>query len=393
MASTQHLLVLLSGICFLSAFILPLGFSGLSGSRGRNASRYLQASMATAGFSTLYFLPSLIALIDPAINISLGFLGYIGAALLHWNGNKLLSKQKPFSYLQLLLLWLFSCALIYTSSVTGLESKLILSSGAIITLCLLILDLHEYLRRGISNFSRNLVLLSYSLLLIGILLPYSNEVIENQVHASLTLFIAAMLSHGFSYMSLLFKNQNFLISTLASRDPLTNALNRRAFYERAQTIHSIAQRDKKPASVVLIDIDYFRDINEDYGQRVGDKLLQHLQNVISKTFREQDLFARYGGEEFIALLPDTNAQQVRVAMARLQLNIANTPLVADGNSIVYTVSIGACIGFCSEHSLEEMVTFSEEAMQEAKFSGRDQVKIRQQAAGLSLVITDEDVGY
>lgn len=392
MASTQQLLILLSGIFFASAFILPLGFSGLSGSRGRHASNYLQASLVAAGVSTLYFLPSVIVLAGSP-NISLGLLGFIGAALLHWNSNKLLGKQKPFSYLQLSLLWLFSCAFIYISAVTGLVSYLRLSIGAIVAICLLMFDLNEYLRRGVSNLSRNLVLFSYILLFIGVMLPYSPEFISDQPHASLTLYVAALLSHSFSYISLLFKNQNFLISTLASRDPLTNALNRRAFFERAQTIHSIAQRDKKPASVVLIDIDYFRDINEDYGQKVGDRLLQHLQVVISKTFREQDLFARYGGEEFIALLPDTNAQQVRVAMARLQLNIANTPLVVDGNSIIYTVSIGVCIGFCSEHSLEEMVTFAEEAMQEAKFSGRDQVKIRQQATGLSLVTTDEDVGY
>lgn len=316
--------------------------------------------------------------------------GLLASGFILWYGIRVFSSRKLPDWLLLASICLGCAFIMSLNQVIALSPQWPLQTVSVVGLVLVLFNLRELLHAS-TQFSCRLVSIIAALVFTVAL--YRTATLGPDTgqpwHNVMLYLLAVILLSGALAMIIISALQQQLVH-LSSRDQLTNALNRKAFYERAKIIHSIAQRDRKPAAVVIVDIDYFRDINEEYGQKLGDRLLKHLLSVISSTFREQDLFARYGGEEFIALLPDTNVQQARVAMSRLQLNLSSKPLYIAHQELTYTVSIGVCIGFCGDLGLEEMVISAEEAMQEAKAAGRDRVIIHQQNSGLSLVKTEED---
>jgi len=161
---------------------------------------------------------------------------------------------------------------------------------------------------------------------------------------------------------------------LATTDPLTGAHNRRHFTERATAEISRGRRYASPVSMLTIDIDHFKDVNDTYGHPAGDEVLKVLVRVCKETLRISDIFARMGGEEFSAILPETDAQAALQSAERLREAVAKTKVVIDDKIISYTISIGLSQILGPKDSLEELMRRADTALYRAKDLGRNRVE-------------------
>lgn len=165
------------------------------------------------------------------------------------------------------------------------------------------------------------------------------------------------------------KKREDLLQTQATRDPLTSLYNRRYFEEEVNRRISLNTDDV--FSVFMIDADHFKNVNDTYGHKVGDKVLMALASTAEKALRENDIVARYGGEEFVVYLSQTNAAEAKVVADRLREAIANITVLSDANEpIKFTVSIGISASTDSR-DINELVKMSDDALYEAKEGGRN----------------------
>ncbi len=160
------------------------------------------------------------------------------------------------------------------------------------------------------------------------------------------------------------------IQEQANRDYLTKLYNRRYLFEAGNGLFSSAKRGHIQILIAMIDIDFFKRINDTYGHDIGDKAIVSVAQAITRHFRSTDIVARMGGEEFcIVAVNNTSAAET---MNRLRLYIEGMPIpLDDKDSISLTVSIGVCTTLAG--TLEEMINHSDEALYKAKQNGRNQV--------------------
>lgn len=159
----------------------------------------------------------------------------------------------------------------------------------------------------------------------------------------------------------------------ASRDPLTGALNRRAFGVVAVKEAARARRSSEPLSVLMMDLDHFKQVNDRLGHAVGDALLCLFVEQAGRVLRTEDVFCRFGGEEFVALLPSTATEGARAVADRLRAAYrAAAGSVAAGLDFVPSVSIGVA-ELAGEDSIEAVLHRADLAMYQAKADGRDRV--------------------
>lgn len=166
-----------------------------------------------------------------------------------------------------------------------------------------------------------------------------------------------------------------LLNHLATVDPLTNVFNRRYFFDRAQVEIEIAKLRKNRTSILLLDIDHFKKINDTYGHPVGDQILLGMVALCQGSLREMDTLARLGGEEFIILLPETGPAAARHIAERLRRTLEHTPIQTDAGPLNVTISIGIISHPISETDLpiHKLVQRADQAMYLAKRSGRNRV--------------------
>lgn len=161
----------------------------------------------------------------------------------------------------------------------------------------------------------------------------------------------------------------------ATTDALTSVYSRRYFMSVGAKELDVCKRLKERLFAVLVlDIDHFKAINDQYGHNVGDKALAHFANVCLTGLRESDILGRIGGEEFAVILPNTNTEKAFEVANRIRSSVAKTPFVSKGLSIRLTVSIGVAELGDNDH-LEAVVEKADKALYEAKNSGRDRVII------------------
>ncbi len=172
----------------------------------------------------------------------------------------------------------------------------------------------------------------------------------------------------FSYMQIV-----ELLEEYALTDPLTNLGNRRDFHNYFNLTHAQSIRFNHEYSLAVIDLDYFKKINDKYGHKVGDIALCHVVNVILSELRPADRLFRWGGEEFVLLLPNTELNDARRLVERLCSKVASTPFIHSNTEISITVSIGLC-GKSSHLPMEEQVLIADKNMYKAKAAGRNQVQ-------------------
>nr|WP_315479214.1 GGDEF domain-containing protein [uncultured Rhodoferax sp.] len=156
---------------------------------------------------------------------------------------------------------------------------------------------------------------------------------------------------------------------LATRDSLTGALMRRAWNAAAQLEMDRHRRHGRDLSLVAMDLDYFKRINDTFGHQAGDKALMDFVDRASTHLRSQDQMGRLGGEEFVLLLPETSAQDAWVVAERIRYSSE----LAE-NETRYTVSIGIATLQTQDHSLQALLARADEALYRAKANGRNRIE-------------------
>jgi len=162
---------------------------------------------------------------------------------------------------------------------------------------------------------------------------------------------------------------------LAKIDDLTQLPNRRSLFEQGQKLVSYAKKEKVLLSVVVVDVDYFKVINDQHGHDVGDKVLKEIAVFGNETMRNRDVFSRLGGEEFVALLPDATTDEVKAVAERLREKLSTFDFTALGITKSLSMSIGISTLNDSVTNFETLLHTADSAMYYAKTHGRDQVAI------------------
>lgn len=163
------------------------------------------------------------------------------------------------------------------------------------------------------------------------------------------------------------------LQLLADTDSLTKLLNRRAFIKQYHEQEAASLRYDQPFSLLLLDLDLFKNINDNYGHDVGDKVLVEVAKILTNTLRDVDICARFGGEEFIALLPNTEIDQAKITVERIRENFENTSVLCDDDEIKFTASFG--VGEWKHERLSELLISIDKALYRAKENGRNRVEI------------------
>ncbi|MCW5657299.1 MAG: GGDEF domain-containing protein [Burkholderiaceae bacterium] len=163
------------------------------------------------------------------------------------------------------------------------------------------------------------------------------------------------------------------LGTLAMGDELTGLLNRRALLQRLDAELQRARRNRHPVSVLMVDADHFKSINDTHGHAAGDQVLRHLAALLTKALRAGDWVGRLGGEEFLAVLPDASLDHTRSIAERMREAVAASPCPTPRGALALTVSIGAASHRGDGESSEALLQRADGALYAAKSQGRNRV--------------------
>lgn len=165
------------------------------------------------------------------------------------------------------------------------------------------------------------------------------------------------------------------LSQLATTDSLTGVANRREFFHMASKEISRAQRNDRVLSVLMFDIDHFKNINDQYGHAAGDEVLVNIVNTCLKSLREIDTIGRLGGEEFGILLPETEVKEAAKVAERLRESMKAIRPGGSATTGTVTMSIGVAQWNASHEDFEELMARADRALYEAKRGGRNKVAV------------------
>lgn len=240
-----------------------------------------------------------------------------------------------------------SLAARFTMSVLGIMA--VLSATRILTSPLIPRDAHLFTSTGLQN----LFVGTYGFLVLALTVGYVLLISER---------LREQLQH------------------LLSHDALTGVLSRRALFEQAQYEVRRSQRTRRPLSLMVMDLDHFKEVNDLHGHLMGDRVLQNFASRAQHALRETDLIGRYGGEEFVVVLPEADSEMAMTVAQRI-LNSRST----DPDTVPVTVSIGVacCPALTADGSapdvLERMVHQADQALYQAKAAGRNRVEMSRDA--------------
>ena len=163
---------------------------------------------------------------------------------------------------------------------------------------------------------------------------------------------------------------------LATYDQLTGAYNRRSLFEIAEKYFEIARRQEEMISVLFLDIDHFKRVNDTHGHSEGDNILKAVSRTIQATLRKSDALGRFGGEEFILILLNTDKNGAYSAAEKVRKQVENLTIYSDKKQISVTISIGLTSTSEKKASnINEMMRDADEALYQAKKNGRNQTVI------------------
>jgi diguanylate cyclase (GGDEF)-like protein/PAS domain S-box-containing protein len=162
------------------------------------------------------------------------------------------------------------------------------------------------------------------------------------------------------------------LSELALTDELTGIANRRSFINSVKLELSRKERLKIPASLLILDMDFFKRINDTHGHQAGDKVLKHVADLVTSQLRPYDIFGRIGGEEFAIYLADTEKVKAYLIADRLRIGLYNSPVNIGSINVSVSVSIGLCVN-TTEASFDDMYEQADIALYQAKKLGRNRV--------------------
>lgn len=171
------------------------------------------------------------------------------------------------------------------------------------------------------------------------------------------------------------KQAEMQLAHIARTDALTQVTNRRYFYELAEPEFQRVKSSEGQLGVVMLDVDYFKKINDTYGHQIGDEVLKHVAKVCKGSLRQTDLFARYGGEEFICLVSGATPEDTQSIAEKLRQALAETPLELPEQKISITASLGVAVLHNAAKSLDELIGKADEALYTSKKEGRNRVTL------------------
>jgi len=161
---------------------------------------------------------------------------------------------------------------------------------------------------------------------------------------------------------------------LAQTDPLTGIANSRYFQERTIIEMQKAIRFKRPLTLAYFDIDNFKQINDNYGHKQGDELLQSIVNIMKNSVRSIDVIGRMGGDEFTLLLPETDELQAKIVMDRIRQGLANSISAKEVLSVTFSIGVVTCAN--AFFPVDEMIKAADNLMYAAKKTGKNAVQYK-----------------
>lgn len=213
----------------------------------------------------------------------------------------------------------------------------------------------------------------FCLLLLACVSPVSAMFVQDQAYvmASVTTAVA-----GYAVMVIFFhgdylERQCSLLENEVIKDPLTGAFNRRYLMDKLNDCLSVAKRTQDTASLVAIDIDFFKRVNDQYGHDVGDTVLKQVVRTVQARIRHSDRLCRIGGEEFILVLPSTDVIQAKVLADALRLQVSEAVFT---HREEVTVSLGVS-QLAKADSIDQWMKRSDQALYQAKAQGRIRVAV------------------
>jgi len=199
---------------------------------------------------------------------------------------------------------------------------------------------------------------------------YVKEVSHNPV---ITLYLTILPPLISGYWGYRLSQQIALYKKLSSYDPLTNLLNRAAIFKSLSNYFELSKRHSFAVSSLMIDIDHFKKINDEYGHSFGDHVLKTISQTIKQNLRKTDLVGRYGGEEFLSVLPYTDLQSTVVVAERLRRTVESLPVEKDNKRLNVTISLGASSVDEKTENFESLIKRADENLYRAKKAGRNKV--------------------
>ncbi|HKO57694.1 MAG TPA: diguanylate cyclase [Thermoanaerobaculia bacterium] len=168
---------------------------------------------------------------------------------------------------------------------------------------------------------------------------------------------------------------NKRLELLSITDGLTKLYNHRYFQDELSRAFEESQRYQRPLSLAIIDIDFFKKVNDTYGHAVGDEVLRYVSSLFRDSIRSTDLAARYGGEEFAVMMPETELDDAIAFAEKIRQLIETTPIPTQSGELPVTVSVGvSSVPHSRIHYAKEMVVAADKALYRAKKGGRNQVQ-------------------
>jgi diguanylate cyclase (GGDEF)-like protein len=196
-----------------------------------------------------------------------------------------------------------------------------------------------------------------------------------------------------NYLGMFFLSFGFVLSTVeqsaeknrrfAQEDPLTGLSNRRALFDAMDNLFASAKSAGTPTTIMIIDIDHFKQVNDRYGHQAGDAVLLRVAETIEQRLRDRDIVGRIGGEEFLAVLPDTPINGAKRVAEELRETLASSPIIHEQQEIPVTISIGLHHSAQMHQPLDtdSMIASADEALYLAKARGRNRVEVAEAVSG------------
>jgi len=166
---------------------------------------------------------------------------------------------------------------------------------------------------------------------------------------------------------------NLKLKDSANTDSLTKIKNRRMFLELANQYYALSYINNQPMSLMMLDLDRFKAINDTYGHKCGDEVLKAFTRLVGGVLRKEDMFGRIGGEEFAIILRDISKDNALAIATRIVKESAKNIVLYNGKSIKYTVSIGLTDLKLSDENFDSLMQRADTKLYEAKKEGRNRV--------------------
>lgn len=274
------------------------------------------------------------------------------------------------------------------SLIDTLEPRMLAASVVLMLQCALIIywTLRYVPKQGRARmlliFGSNISLIGLGMRVLAVLgggaaeMRYDVSNLKQTISVSIGTFSAIMISLGLVLLSK--ERSESLFQHLALRDVLTGILNRRAILDRFCAELERARRDGSWLAVAMIDIDHFKQINDQHGHLAGDEVICHCANHFTRRLRRSDSMGRYGGEEFLVLLPDTCPEAAIAVLDELRASLAESSAAYGDSTIDPRISIGVCCVIPDEDdTTASLLARADAALYEAKGQGRNTLRMAQ----------------